>query len=1616
MLAVRLVEELRGRGVAVSVRALFESPTPAGLAAATTAPVDAVVVPENLIPVGAERITADMLPLVDFTDADVERVVATVEGGAANVADVYPLAPLQEGMLFHHLLAEGGGEDPYVPIWVFEFDSADRLDRFVTALQQVVDRHDIYRTAVVWDGIPEPVQAVWRNAALPVTTHVLDAGLADPATALIDLVGSSMDLGRPPLMDLHVTQVGDGWLGLLRMHHMLQDHQGMDVLIEEMQAFLAGRGDELAPALPFRNFVAQARSVPREEHERFFAELLGDVTEPTAPYGLMDVSGDGAGTSAGMPIPQDVADRLRDVSRRLGVSPATVLHVAWARVLAVLSGRDDVVFGTTLFGRMNAGAGADRVVGPFINTLPVRMPTGDVGVRAAVEQMRSQLAALLEHEHAPLAVAQQASGITENTPLFTSLFNYRHAGHGNSRPDTSSEGMRGVYSSERTNYPLAVSVNDLGGHGLSWTILAVDPIDPYAVGQLLCTTLENLVGALTDRPDTPVSALRVLDARQRDQVLSGWNDTATEVADATAAELFARQVAETPDAVAVVADDAQLSFVELDAAANRLAGYLVSQGIGAESVVGLCLPRSAAMVTAILAVWKAGAAYLPIDPELPADRIAFMLADCRVAVLLGTEDVLDELPAGRVRMVAVDDRMVAAMVAAQPGTDPAVSVGPAGLAYVIYTSGSTGTPKGVAVTHGGLTNYLLWAAEAYRMAPGGGGAPLHSSLAFDLTVTSVLVPLVTGSPVVVHEAGDADGLAALLGERGGFGLAKVVPAHLPLLAESLSGEAAAGAARTWVVGGEALPGPVVRAWLERAPGSVVVNEYGPTETVVGCCVYEVSAGQEVGDTVPIGRPIANTRLYVLDEALQPVPPGVAGELYIAGAGVARGYVGRAGLTAERFVASPFDSGERMYRTGDLAKWSAAGTMDFLGRVDHQVKVRGFRIEPGEIEAALQAHPQVAQAAVIAREDVPGDKRLVGYVVLADPEAGVGPDELTEFAGRRLPEYMVPSAIVVLDRLPLTTNGKLDRRALPAPDYAGDTSAGRGPLTVQEEILCAVFAEVLGLERVGVEDDFFRLGGHSLLAVRLSSRVRAVLGVELPMRALFESPTVAELAAWLAGGSAGRARPALRAGVRPERPVLSFAQQRLWFLSQLEGPNSLYNIPVAVRLGADANAAALNAALRDVISRHESLRTVFAVADGEPYQHILDPAGLDWALEVRPVPADELDRAMSEVTEHAFDLAAEVPIRAWLFRTDAGESVLVLVVHHVASDGWSMAPLGRDLSTAYEARLRNEAPVWEPLPVQYADYAVWQRDLLGDESSPDSLLSAQVDYWRETLSGAPEELTLPVDRSRPAVSTHRGHQVPLRVPADVHQQLADLARAEGVTTFMVLQAVLAVSLSRLGAGTDLPIGAAVAGRTDEALNDLVGFFVNTLVLRTDLSGDPEFRQVLERVRSTTLGAMAHQDVPFERLVEELAPVRSLSRHPLFQVMLTLQNVERTGLNLPGAGAQGGAPEPGPDATETARFDLDLAVSEVFDADGRPAGLRGFLIASVDLFDRPTAERLVAVLQRVLRTVTAAPETRLHAVEVLAAKQREQLLSGWNTAAANLPDVTLAGLVERRVAVA
>ncbi|MFD6941277.1 amino acid adenylation domain-containing protein, partial [Streptomyces goshikiensis] len=1605
LLAVRLVSRVRSvLGVELSLRTLFEEPTVAGLAAR-------------------------------IDDADRARGALTAQKRPERL----PLSNAQRRLWFIGQL-EGPSATYNLPM-ALRLKGALDVGALDAALRDVIGRHEVLRTVFATAG-GEPYQRVLDLEDLGWELLVDDATPADVDAAVAEAAGHAFDLSSEVPIRAWLFPAGpDEQVLVVVVHHIAGDGWSMGPLARDVsvayEARCAGRAPEWEPLpVQYADYALWQRELLGDDQDpesvlsrqvAYWRETLaGAPEELTLPFDRpRPAVASHRGHTAPLEVPAEVHTRLLEVARTEGVTTFMVLQAALAVLLSRLGAGTDIPIGSAHAGRTDEAL--DDLIGCFVNTLVLRADlSGDPTFTDVLARVREAGLAGGAHQDVPFErLVEELAPVRSMArhPLFQIVLTMQNTIEAAlDLGDVQAAGMSVGVSAAKFDLDVLVAEEfDSKGApaGFRGTVTAAADLFDVEAAERIAAAWARVLEAVVGDPRVRLSAVDVLAEDDLHRVLVEWNDTAAEVSAGTVAVRFEEQVARTPDAVAVVADGSEVSYAELDARANRLAHYLVGQGVGPESVVGLCLGRGVEMIAAILAVWKAGAAYLPIDPAQPTERISFMLADTRAVLLLSIEDILDELPVGRVRSVAVDEPLVRVQLSMEPATAPQVTTAPDQVAYVIYTSGSTGRPKGVAITHGSLANYVATVPARVGFGTPGDRYALLQAQATDLGNTVAFASLVSGGELHILGEGavtDPAAVSRYLAEHRIDHL-KAVPSHLAALGTA-DGLAKVLPAKSLVLGGEAAPSAWVLDLLAAAGDRAVFNHYGPTETTIGVATMHLTAERVADGVVPVGAPVGNTRLYVLDAALGPVAPGVVGELYIAGTQLARGYVRRPGLTAERFVACPFGgTGERMYRTGDRARWTADGQVVYLGRTDEQVKIRGFRIEPGEVQSALAAHPLVGQAVVIAREDVPGDRRLVAYVVADDPEMAQDPGlpaTIRKFAAQRLPEHMVPSAVVVLDGLPLTGNGKLDRKALPAPDGAA-ARVGRGPANAREEILCAAFAEVLGLDRVGVDDDFFDLGGHSLLAVRLVSRIRVVLGVELEIRVLFEEPTVAGLAACI--DEADGARTALMAQERPERVPLSFAQRRLWFIGELEGPSPTYNIPITVRLNGAVDTAALNAALRDVIGRHEVLRTVFATADGEPYQRILDIEDLEWDLHVAEVPEAGLADAIDGATRYAFDLSAEVPFRAWLFSAGPEDHVVVVTIHHIAGDGWSTRPLARDVSVAYEARCAGRAPEWEPLPVQYADYALWQRELLGDDQDPESVLSRQVAYWREALAGAPEELELPFDHQRPAVASYQGHLVPLEISAEAHARLAEVTRTEGVTVAMALQAALAVLLSNLGAGTDLPIGSVNAGRTDEALDDLVGFFVNTLVLRTDLSGNPTFRELLSRVRESSLSAFAHQDVPFERLVEELAPTRSLARHPLFQVTLAVQNNAEAVLDLSGMRTEGAAEAEAQGAT-VAKFDLDVSVGETFDAQGAPAGLRGVLIAAADLFEATTVERLAGRLALVLETVATDPDQLLSGVDVLGEAERRRLLVEWSGTAvdrmAEVPAGTIPELFEAQVA--
>ncbi|MEL5298650.1 amino acid adenylation domain-containing protein [Serratia nevei] len=1581
LLAVKLMAQLRRAGLAANVQTLFSTPTLAALAQAMSAQGE-VDIPENRILPGGASITPEMLPLAMLSQPEIDAVVAQVPGGVANVQDIYALSPLQEGILFHHLLAERG--DPYQLSAVLRFDSRARLDAWLAAMQQVIDRHDILRTAFITQGMSSPVQVVWRKAELALSERRFDPAdgpIWRQLAASFDPLQQRQDLTRAPLLNFTVTQEEDGsWCALQQWHHLIGDHSTLAFMEQEIGEILAGRGAQLGVALPFRNAVAQARlALSEAEHESFFRDMLADIREPVLPFGLSDVHGEGRQIACRYQALSSALNlRLRRQARRLGVSLASLCHLAWAQVLASVSGRDAVVFGTVLLGRLQGGEGAERALGLFINTLPLRLDIDRRGVETAAREAHVRLSGLLAHEHAPLALAQRCSGVSPGAPLFSALLNYRH---NNGEAVALPEGVSLLSAEERTNYPFVLSVED-GGDSLGVTAQVTETVDAQRVCDYMVQALSSLAQALEQAPETPVCSLAVVPEAERELLLYGWNRTERDYPlDQTLAALFEQQVRRTPDATALVSGAESLSYAQLNACANRLAHALIARGVGPDSRVAVCAERGLNMVTALFGILKAGGAYVPLDPAYPGERLQYILQDADPVLLLA--DVAGRAALGE--PVTPQLALEAALPETLSAENPAPRAQASHLAYVIYTSGSTGKPKGAMNEHRGVVNRLVWMQEAYGLTAAD-TVLQKTPFGFDVSVWEFFWPLMVGARLVMAKPEghkDPDYLSRAI-EQYGVTTLHFVPSMLQSFLADGQAATRCGQVVRVMCSGEALPATLVAEFYRRLPQAELHNLYGPTEAAVDVTAWHCSREAE-RVSVPIGRPIANTRIYLLDERGQPVPLGAVGELYIGGVQVARGYLHRPELTAERFLADPFAPGGRMYRTGDVARYLANGDIEYLGRNDQQVKIRGFRIECGEIEAALATHPAVREAVVDARA-VGDDKRLVAWVV---PAADVAEETLAgalrQHVSAALPDYMVPSAWVVVAALPLSPNGKLDRRALPEPQGAQSQAAYEAPQGEHETLLAAIWRELLNVERVGRHDNFFELGGHSLLAVRLTNRLQQ-MEWQLPLQTLFANPTLLALAQQLR--RTDEALPPIESMPRGAALPLSFAQQRLWFLTQLEGLSETYHIPLALSLRGELDLPAWRQSLDALYARHEALRSRFVTVEGQPQAHILPADALPLTvhdLRGRQDAQSQARQLAQRLTEAPFDLTQGPLVRAALVRLADEEHLFLLTCHHIISDGWSTGILLRELGALYGALRRGDADPLPPLTLQYPDYAAWQRRYLTPER-----LAAQAQYWRETLSGAPALLTLPTDRPRPTVQSFSGGEVPIAIDAELTQALRQFSRQHGGTLFMTVLAAWSLVLARMAGQQELVIGTPEANRGRLETESLVGFFVSTLALRIDLRDDPDLPTLIARIRHAVLAARENRDLPFEQVVELVNPPRHLGYTPLFQVMLAWQDGSVRDISLPGLQAE--SAELG---YQIAKYDLTLDLAE------RDEQISGTLNFATALFDRATAERYGVYLVQVLRAMaTNATQPASH-LDLLPAAERELLLYGWNRTAEVYP---------------
>ncbi|MEV4126453.1 non-ribosomal peptide synthase/polyketide synthase [Nocardia sp. NPDC049707] len=1561
-------------GCTVGVRALFESPRVADLAAAVTASDYAAARP----------------PLV-----------------AGARPDRIPLSPAQQRMWFLNRFDQQSIAYN-IPV-ALRLSGALDTAALQAAVADLIGRHESLRTRY-----PE-VEGSATQLIVPVAQAIpslypIDIAEAELPERIRELAATTFDVtvDIPVRMRLFRIAGRAEYVLAAVLHHIAADGSSLAPFVRDLMLAYRARLDDSAPgwtppAMQYADYALWQRKLlgAEDEPESLSAQQIAYWTRTLD--GLPDqlalptdhprpVRQSLRGAKVEFAIDARLHSALIVLGRRSGATLFMVVHAAFAALLARLSGSSDIAVGTPIAGRGDAEL--DDVIGMFVNTLVLRTRVdGDANFDALLERVRAADIAAFSHADVPferLVEVLNPERSTARHPLFQVGLSFQNHERGELKLPglevSEIEFDSGVAQFDLHLFAVDHYGSDGAPEGIDLALGYATDLFESASAQRMRDQLLRVLESIVAQSDTAVGGLDLLGAAERARLLEQWNRTAHPVAAATLADLIDSQAALTPESIALIdaSTESVLTYAEFDAAVNRLARKLIADGVGPETTVVLAMRRSVELVVAMYAVVRAGGAYVPIDPDHPADRIAYVIETAGPVCVLTTSH--DGVPIETALPTMEVDRLELANYAATPIADGerVRPLRPEHPAYVIFTSGSTGLPKGVTMSHAAVVNQLSWLRDRFALGPHA-SALLKTPATFDLSVWEFWSVLTTGGRLVVTEPGterDPDRLRTLI-ERHAVTTLHAVPSLVGMLLAA-SDAPLPDALRQVLAIGEALPPATAIEFRRRArhSGARLFNLYGPTEAAVSITAFAVDA--DPTHIVPIGAPAWNSRVYVLDGRLQPVPVGVPGELYLAGAQLARGYQRRPALTAERFVVDPFAGrgGTTMYRTGDIVRWRPDGTLEYLERADFQVKIGGFRIELGEVEAALLRLPQVRAAVAVAHDDEPAGARLIAYVAVPESTApGELAGALRAAVATELPTYMVPAAIVVLESLPLNANGKVDRAALPQPTFAA--TAFRAPTSELERLVVAAFVAVIGAEQVGLDTDFFAVGGNSLLATRLAAQLGSALRVRVPVTAVFDAPTAGLLAARLADLGDTDTRPALtrRSGTTPA--PLSLAQQRMWVVNRLAPDSSAYHIPAALRLIGALDIAALHAAILDVIERHETLRTRYPDAEPEPVQHVLEVAEIAVDLAPIHVAPGDIDARIAEFVATGFDITAAPPVRAALFRTDVEEHVLVVVLHHISADGYSVAPMTRDLMRAYLSRIAGTAPDWDPLPIHYADYSVWQRAVLGSDRDPDSLLSRQLGYWTTELAGLPEVLPLPTDRPRPARRDMRGATVDFEVDAQLAGRLETIARAHGTTLFTLIHSAFAVLLAKLSGTADIAIGAPVAGRGERALDDLIGMFVNTVVLRTEVDARTGFADLLRQARDRDIAALSHADVPFERVVDAVG-TRSSAYTPLFQVLFTFQNMPSGRVALPGL-----AVEVLDLALAEAKYDLQLTGIELFDAAGAPAGLDMRFGYATDIFDAATVRLFVQRLLRIFEVVAADPAIAIRAIDIRGTGERSRI---------------------------
>ncbi|MBD2385751.1 non-ribosomal peptide synthetase [Cylindrospermum sp. FACHB-282] len=1567
LLLTQVVSQIREAfGVELALRSLFETPTVAGL---------------------AQKIETVMGEGQKLAVAPIARMQPTAE---------LPLSFAQQRLWFLDQLEPGN--HTYNISRVLRLEGLLNVPALEASFNEILRRHEALRTSFT-SAKGEPIQVIAEalNLSIPMVDlrELLPEQQAVEVERLAKLQSQhSFDLSQSPLLKVTLLQLATAeHILLFTIHHIIADGWSAGVLVREVAAlyaaFCLGQPSPL-PELSLqyadfavwqRQWLPEVRSLQIAYWQKQLAgnlpvlQLRCDRQRP--PMQTF------RGKKQSWLISQTLTKKLKSLSQQETVTLFMTLLAAFKTLLYRYTSQADILVGSPIANRNRSEI--EGLIGFFVNTIVLRTDlSGNPSFRELLRRVREITLDAYAHQDLPfeqLVEELQPERNLSHSPLFQVMFVLQNASVEVLKlPGLSLSPVEVPSETAQFDITLALTETEQGLMGV-WEYNS-DLFDAATIARMQAH-FQTLLTGIVANPEQRLSELPLLTPPEIEQIQQ-WNNTQIDYPNLCIHQLFEAQVERTPDAVAVVFENEQLTYQQLNIRANQLAYHLRSLGVGADVLIGICVERSLEMVVGLLAILKAGGAYVPLDPQLPQERLAFILEDAQISLLLTQEHLLKNLPQHHTPVFSINsDWELITQNSLENPTNLSTSEN---LAYVIYTSGSTGKPKGVLINHSNIVR-LFAATEPWFNFNQQDTWTLFHSYAFDFSVWEIWGALIYGGRLIVVPYWVSRSPAAfydLLCQEQVTVLNQTPSAFRELIAAEETITTPRNLALRWVIfGGEALDVQSLKPWFARHGDKAprLVNMYGITETTVHV-TYRLITATDLSLSIEssIGRPIPDLQVYVLDQQRQLLPVGVPGEMYVGGAGLARGYLNRPELTAQAFVINPFsDQPEAcLYKTGDLACYLANGNLQYLGRIDHQVKIRGFRIELGEIEAALSLYPDVLQAVVIAREDVPGDKRLVAYLV-SNPGQVLTISSLRHFLQEKLPSYMLPSAFVTLEKLPLTPNGKIDRRALPAADISRTdlTTDFVSPRNPTEEMIAGIWAQVLGVEQVGINDNFFELGGHSLLATQLISRIRQTLGVDLALRSLFASPTIAELANNLQaklGQTTLPIEPVSRNGNLP----LSFAQERLWFLEQLQPDTSIYNMPAAVYLKGNLNLAALEQSLTEIVRRHETLRTSFYVVDGQPFQSITPNIIANLPIvDLQEIPATEqeavIQRMILEESQRTFNLTQGSLLRCTLLQISQQEHIFLFTIHHIIADGWSLGVFVRELAALYTAFSASLPSPLTELPIQYVDFTIWQKQWLQGE-----VLAAQLTYWKKQLSGNLPIVQFPTTRPRAEVKTSRGASQSFIIPSPLSASLKMLSRQEGVTLFMTLLATFQVLLQRYTNQDDIVVGTDVANRNRWETEQLIGFFVNLLVLRTDLSGNPTIRELLKRVREVALGAYAHQDLPFEKLVEALRPERNLSNTPpLFQVLFVLQNAPMPALELPGVTLSLMEME-----NKIARFDLALFLTET------EQGIKGKWQYNADLFDTSTITQITSHFQTLLNSMVTQPDAKINSLEMLTDTEIQQ----------------------------